>query len=158
LLLFIPATLFAVDIDGEVRLSGQRGLAKPATVQLVRQGQVAYERFTGLDGRFEFRNVEAARYVIRAVYGDMPETQVTLDAIGGNPRFSVPPIIIKVPKEKIDKASTVSVDQLLIPRGAMQEYEKGTKDSKAGLCDRAIPHFQKAVELAPKYGEAFNDL
>jgi tetratricopeptide (TPR) repeat protein len=158
LFLFIPTTLLAVDIDGEVRLSGQHGLAKPATVQLVRAGQVAYERFTGLDGRFEFHNVEPTRYVIRAVYDGMPEIEVPLDALRGGVRFTVPPIVIKVPKEKVDKASTISVDQLLIPREAMKEYEKGTKDSKAGLCDRAIPHFQKAVELAPKYGEAFNDL
>jgi Flp pilus assembly protein TadD len=87
----------------------------------------------------------------------MPETEVLVDAIGGS-LFRVPPITIKVPKEKVGATSTISVDQLLIPHEATKEYEKGSKDAKAGLCDRAVPHFRKAVELAPKYGAAFNDL
>jgi len=32
------------------------------------------------------------------------------------------------------------------------------KDRKAGNCDKAMPHLQKAIALAPKYGEAHNEL
>ena len=158
LFLFIPATLLAVDIDGEVRLGNQRGLAKPATVQLVRDRQIVSEQFTGLDGRFQFRSVEPTRYVVRAIYEDMPEAEVSVDALGSDAHYRVPTIVIKPPKEKVDKGSTASIDQLLIPKAATREHEKGLKDQKLGVCDRAIPHFQKAVELAPKYGAAFNDL
>jgi predicted Zn-dependent protease len=154
--LFIPATLFAVDIDGEVRLGGRHGLDKPATVQLIRAQQVLHEQFTDLDGRFEFRSLEPSRYVVRAIYQDMPEAEVTVDAIG-DPHYRVP-IVINAPKEKVEKASVLSVDQLVIPKAAAREYEKGVKEQKLGLCDKAIPHFRKAVELAPKYGAAFNDM
>ena len=159
LFLFLPATLLAIDIDGEVRVGSQRGLAKPATVQLLREHRVVYEQFTDLNGRFEFHSVEPTPYVVRAVYEDMPETEVPVDVVGGNTRYQVP-ITIKPPKEKIDKASTVpiSVEQLTIPAAATREYDKGQKDRKAGLCQRAVPHFRKAVELAPKYGEALNAL
>src|SRR5215475_9588535 len=114
LLLFIPATLLAVDIDGDVRLTGQHGLAKPARVQLLLDGQVVSEMFTDLNGRFEFHNVQPTRYTIRAIYDGVPETDVAVDAHGANASYRVP-ITIKVPKEKVEKAATVSVDQLLIP-------------------------------------------
>src|SRR5215831_6100519 len=158
LFLFLPVTLFAVDIDGEVHLGSKRGLAKPATVQLLRDQRMVYEQFTDLDGRFQFRGVEPTRYVVRAIYDDMPETDVVVDAAAGNPSYRVP-ITITPRTEKVDKSTaTVSVDQLLIPRAATREFEKAEAEKKAGQCLKAIPHYEKAIELAPKYGEAFNDL
>src|SRR5205814_5443795 len=96
--LMLPAALLAIDIDGEVRIGLQRGLAQPATVQLLRERQVVYERYTDLDGRFEFRGVEATRYVVRAHYEGMPEAEVALDILGGNTHYQVP-ITIRPAKE-----------------------------------------------------------
>ena len=158
LLLFIPAGLLAVDIDGEVRLAGQSGLPKPAMVQLLHDRQVISEQFTGLDGRFEFHSIQPNTYIVRASYEDMPGSEVRVDAVGANTFYRVPIITIRPPKEKIDKAATISVEQLLIPQAATKEYEKGVKEFTDNHCDRALPHFRKAVELAPKYGDAFNDL
>ena len=45
-----------------------------------------------------------------------------------------------------------------IPRAARRELEAGMKDRKSGNCSQAIPHFQKAITLAPKYGESHNEL
>jgi Flp pilus assembly protein TadD len=45
-----------------------------------------------------------------------------------------------------------------IPRAVKRELEAGMKDRKSGNCDRAIPHLQKAIALAPKYGETHNEL
>ena len=36
--------------------------------------------------------------------------------------------------------------------------KKAEAEKKAGQCLKAIPHYEKAIALAPKYGEAFNDL
>jgi len=156
-LLFLPASLLAIDIDGEVRIGSARGLAKPATVQLLHERQIVYEQFTGLDGRFEFHGVAPNHYVIRAIYESMPEADVAVDLMAGSISYRVP-ITINPPKTKSEKASVVSVDQLLIPAAARHEYEEGLKDRKVGLCDKAVPHLQKAVQIAPKYGEAYNEI
>src|SRR5262245_28127049 len=112
--LLVPASLLAIDIDGEVRIGLQRGLAKPATVQLLRERQVVYERFTDLDGRFEFRSVEPTRYVVRAVYENLPEAEVVVDVLGGNTRYRVPITIHPAKEVRADKSEVVSVDHLLI--------------------------------------------
>src|SRR5262245_37681034 len=154
----VPASLLAIDIDGEVRVGSSRHLARPATVQLLRARQVVYEQFTDLDGRFEFHGVEATPYVVRAKYEDMPEAEVAVDVLGGAARYRVP-ITIQPPKEPhVGKTEAVSVDQLLIPARAKKEYEAGLKSRKAAACDKAIPHLQNAIRLAPQYGEAYNEL
>ena len=148
LCVLLPASLLAVDIDGEVRLGPRKGLPKPATVQLVLERIVLQEQFTDLDGRFEFRGVGLNRYTVRARYEDLPEVEVAVDVVSGTARYKVP-ITIQPPKD---------VDQLTIPKSAKREYEAGLKDRKAGNCDKAMPHLQKAIALAPKYGEAHNEL
>ena len=45
-----------------------------------------------------------------------------------------------------------------IPRAAKREYEAASKDRKSGNCDKAIPRLQKAIALAPNYGEAHNEV
>ena len=156
--LLLPASLLAIDIDGEVRVGLRSGLAKPARVQLLREHQVVYEQFTGLDGRFEFHSVEPASYLVRAIYDNLPQTDVVVNVAGGNTRYRVP-ITIKPPKDgPVGKTQVVSVDQLLIPKDARKEYEEGLKDRKAGDCTKAATHLQKAVTKAPKFGEAFNEL
>jgi tetratricopeptide (TPR) repeat protein len=158
LALLLPASLLAIDIDGEVRIGLRRGLAKPATVQLLRERQVVYEQYTDLNGRFEFRSVEPTRYVVRAIYDSLPEVEVVLDMLGNNSRYRVP-ITLKPAKEPaVGKTQVVSLDQLLIPNQARKEYEAGLKNRKAGDCSKAVQHLQKAVALAPGYGEAFNEL
>ena len=156
--LLVPASLLAVDIDGEVRIGPRPGLDKPATVQLLREGRVAYEQFTGLDGRFEFRSVEPSSYKVRAKYGTMPEVEVPVEVFGGTTHYTVP-ITIKPPKDAPSlKGGTVSVDRLLVPREAEKEYAEGLKSRKAGDCPKAIPHLMRAIEIAPRYGEPYNEL
>ena len=151
-----PVSIYAVDINGQVRIGARSGLPNPATVQLVRERQVVLEQFTGLDGRFEFPSVEPGRYVIRAKYEDMPETEVVVEALRGNYRV---PITIQPPKDSpVGSTETVSINQLQIPRAAKREYAQGLKRRKAGDCAQALPHLQKAIALAPTYGEAYNEL
>ncbi len=155
--LLFAGPLLAVDINGEVRVGLRRGLAKPATVLLLREMQVVNEQFTDLDGRFEFHSLERTSYVVRARYEDLPEIDVRVEMARGTTRYNVP-ITIVPPKSAVGKTTVVSVDQLRTPRAAKHEYEEGLKDRKAGNCGRAIPHLRKAVNLEPKYGEAFNEL
>ena len=45
-----------------------------------------------------------------------------------------------------------------LPRAAKRELEAGMKDRRSGNCNQAIPHLQKAIALAPKYGDSHNEL
>jgi tetratricopeptide (TPR) repeat protein len=153
LLLFVNA-----DIDGEVRIGPRRGLPKPATVQLLRERQIVYEQFTDLDGRFEFPAVEPGRYVVRAVYEDLPEAEVTVELINGNSRHRVPITIRPPARAPVGKTQTIAVKQLTIPKAARKAYEDGLKSRKAGNCGKALPQLKKATELAPHYGDAQNEL
>jgi tetratricopeptide (TPR) repeat protein len=58
----------------------------------------------------------------------------------------------------IDGEAVVHAQFTEIPRAAKRELEAGLKDRKSGNCDKAIPHLQKAIALAPKYGETHNEL
>lgn len=44
------------------------------------------------------------------------------------------------------------------PKEAVKEYQKGSESSRKGKLDDAIKHYQKALELAPGYYPAHNDL
>jgi len=44
------------------------------------------------------------------------------------------------------------------PKPAVKEYEKGIRADQAGKRDDAIRHYQKAIELAPGFYEAHNNL
>jgi tetratricopeptide (TPR) repeat protein len=159
LLLFLSVvSLSAATIDGEVRIGKSRGLDKPATVQLIRERQIVSEQFTGLDGRFEFLYIEPSRYIVRAKYGDLPESEVEVTLIANASRFRVPITIMPVKERQIGNTGAVSVDQLLVSKAARKEYEEGLKNRKAGNCAKAIPRFEKAISLAAKFGEAYNEL
>ena len=44
------------------------------------------------------------------------------------------------------------------PKPAVKEYEKGTKADEAGKKNDAIRHYQKAIEIAPDFYQAHNNL
>ena len=44
------------------------------------------------------------------------------------------------------------------PKPAVKEFEKGAKADEAGKMDDAIRHYQKAIQIAPEFYEAHNNL
>ena len=45
-----------------------------------------------------------------------------------------------------------------IPKRARKEYDKGVRSDRDGKPDEALSHYQKAIELAPDFYEARNNL
>lgn len=57
-----------------------------------------------------------------------------------------------------DKAAAVSVTSLMVPKDAAKEYDNAVKDLRDGKLATALPHLEKAVEIYPRYAEAWNEL
>jgi len=56
------------------------------------------------------------------------------------------------------KGGVVSVTSLMVPKEAAREYDRAIKDLQEGKVEAAQPRLEKAVELYPRYAEAWNEL
>jgi tetratricopeptide (TPR) repeat protein len=57
-----------------------------------------------------------------------------------------------------DKAGVVSVTSMMVPKDAAKEYDNALKDLREGKLASARPRLEKAVEIYPRYAEAWNEL
>ena len=160
----LAAPLFAGDPLYE--LSGRLVPAGPAMVSLF--GATApFQATTGSDtsGRYRFRNLRAGTYTI-AVYipgrGEArqtaevgrgtadPQRRVTLDLQFKDSDF--------VLNDVVRRRNTVSSRQLAIPESATREYQEAVKCLEKHDVDSAVKRLEHAVELAPQFVDAWNNL
>jgi len=150
------------------RLMANGRLPQPLAVRLESQSaQPVAHAYVGEDGAFEFPRLTLdpmqLYYVIVNVEGFTPVRQ-TLN-IGRDTVFA-PRISIFLEPDVVDTAgdvkggSIVSVKQLgaKIPDKAIDEYKKARKDSAEGNYSKAVEHLERALQLAPDYYEAQNNL
>lgn len=64
-------------------------------------------------------------------------------------------LVPKPPKNTRNKGATVSVQTLLIPAKARNEYEKGIYSLNRGKPSEAEEAFKKAVQIYPRYAESY---
>ena len=151
-------SLFATDIDGEIRTEPNSGFAVNATVQLLQARFLIDERMVGTDGRFKFRNIRGGSYVIVAKLEGYTEEEVPLLIDRGGPREFVP-ITLRPAKPLTDRrGETISVTEYQVPETAKREYEEGLRHRKRGKCAEALPHLQKAVAAYEQYADAHDIL
>jgi tetratricopeptide (TPR) repeat protein len=55
-------------------------------------------------------------------------------------------------------SGTVSVRQLQIPDKARNEFRKGLESESHGQVDQAIKHWQKSIQIYPKYAESYMEI
>jgi tetratricopeptide (TPR) repeat protein len=95
--------------------------------------------------------------------------QVVIDATSMSPTVFVDIILIPKKKEKPEAASSNSKganpDMIDVreyadrfPKKAVKEFEKGVTSDAEGKRDDAIRHYEKAVEIAPEFYLAHNNL
>lgn len=117
------------------------------------------------DGKFKFKKLPQGEYLV-VVYvprlGEFRQTQsVGPGTADGKGRVK---LLIRVhpsratrlyqPKDRF----TVSVTKLSIPEKAYKEYGEARKKAAKGELDAAIVHLEKAVDLAPQFSAAWNNL
>ncbi len=117
------------------------------------------------DGRFHFRNLRAGAYTV-AVYvpgrGEARQTTEVGPGTADSHRRVALTLQFKdsdfVLNEAILRRNTVSTRQLTIPDAARREFQEAAKDLARHDVASAVKRLQRAVELAPQFADAWNDL
>ena len=156
---------FSDDTEIQVRIHWPNGRAvkDPVHVQLVNSAGIPIAgTYTMQDGMAEFRNQKFGTYQLK-LDGATIEDALTA-------RFQVVPgegthmewVNVK-PKQtdagtSPDGPVSMSVAEMNIPENARKEMEKGMEYFDKNQYKDADKHFQKAVELYPKYARAWNNI
>ena len=146
--------------------SGHPASGHPAAVSLFGQ-TTPFQAQTETDpeGRFRFRNLLAATYTV-AVYvpgrGEARETAEigpgTADSrrrVNLSLRFQDSDFVFN---DAIRRRYSVSTSQLAIPPAALRDYQEAAKDLGRHDAESAVKRLEHAVELAPQFVDAWNDL
>lgn len=116
---------------------------------------------SGTDGRFRFRDLAAGTYTLSAFIPGRGEGQQTID-IG--PSFADADRRVKVTLQVKESASdleregTVSIRELAIPDKARRAYADAQKKLERRDVDGAVERLQAALEMAPNFSAAWNNL
>jgi len=114
----------------------------------------------GAKGKFSFKRLPAGTYLLTAFVPRLARAKRTIEV---GPSLADPQGRIDVSLQMERSASRpnryqVTVDQLSIPDDARDEYEKGLRVFMRGDLAKAALRFQRATELAPRFGAAWNQL
>ena len=162
--------LFAVVAAwGETALYELRGRLIPATQASVwLHGATApFEDSTlaGDDGQFHFRGLTAGAYTLGVFVPGRGEMRRTVE-VGASQADAKKRIGLTVElrdgefesHDSLRRGAMVSVKELAIPERARREYEEAVERLARRDVDGAVAHFKRAVEPAPQFPEAWNDL
>src|SRR3989449_5007050 len=176
LLIVFCASLVALQAQGPSgavsgRITGVRGGLERIIVQLFAEGDLpAGEEYTDSSGSFSFRGLPDGTYwVVVQIQGyrparqpvvlDMrlnPKAQVNLSLEPASDRADAPAQVISGSARTFQlnaKGPTLPLD----PK-AVREYEKGNKLLKEGKLQAAATRYQRALEIAPDFYPALNNL
>src|SRR5580658_4611077 len=158
--LLLTLRCFAYELTGRIE--------PPAAMPVFLHGATApFESATesDADGRFRFRKISAGTYTLAiatAARGQALETielsQGTVDSKG---RLD---IVLRLDDSRLESegvrnnGATVSATVLSIPDRAIREYEEAQRSLTRREPDRASAHLSRAVELAPRFVAAWNQL
>jgi tetratricopeptide (TPR) repeat protein len=111
-----------------------------------------------LSGHFSFPNVPRGYYTIRVEIDGFEDVNQTVEATGADTNI----LISLVRKRRTDTgpAELVNVKEFTetYPKKAVSYYEKGTAAFEQKKYDEAIKDLRQAVELAPTFYQAHNEL
>ena len=119
----------------------------------------------GDDGRFRFRDLLAGTYTLGAFVPGRGEMRRTIE-VGPSQAGAGKRIELTVglrdgefeSRDSLRRAAMVSAKELAIPERAHREYEEAGKRLARRDVEGAVAHFERAVELAPQFSEAWNHL
>ena len=116
-------------------------------------------RTTANGGEFKFKKLPAGTYSLIISAPRSGEMTKTIE-IGPSFADSKGRVILTIPFEPtgILAARTVSATELSVPRNAREEYLKAQERLARNDTAGAIAHLKKAVEIAPQFAAALNNL
>lgn len=150
-----------MEITVKVRYDNDRNSPANLSVQVVQEfGGTVDMRSTDGTGTATFRNISPGKYkfVVAGAGINKVETAVA-DLTDGGPHYTQ---YISVHKNDGPPVSTpggnVASAELQIPDKAKKEYDRGNRSAEDKDWNGAQEHFQKALEIYPKYALAENGL
>ena len=131
-------------------------------VDLYQQGSRIDTAVTNSDGTFSFpRARNNDRYEIRIDLGNETEFRDEIDFQPGYPtivQINVPAHLHSKNPDKKASEGVISLVNLMAPKKAVQEFEKGRELGLKKKYDEGMEHLQKAVGIYPKYPDAYNEM
>ena len=121
----------------------------------------AASMITGPGGRFRFKNLDPGTYTLYVFLPGRGEVRRTVSITPsladekGRVKITVP---FEVSGAALEAAGTVSAKELTIPKKARAEYQKARKKLNRRDTKGAIQHLKRAVEIAPGFVTAWNEL
>ncbi len=159
----LAAAAFAADPLFD--LSGQLRPPARATVSIFAT-KTPFTAVTASDaaGRFSFKKLRADDYTVAVFIPGRGEARRTVEVgpavAGSNRRVS---LIFDLKDSDFQLASavperSVSTTQLAIPKAALRQYQQAQKDLSRHDPDAAVKRLENAVEMAPQFAMAWNEL
>jgi tetratricopeptide (TPR) repeat protein len=115
-------------------------------------------------GRFTFKNLQAGDYTVAVVIAGRGEARRTVEvgpaAAGSHQRV---PLTLDLKDSDFESVGarpqhSVSARQLAIPDAALRQYRQAQKDLERRNPDSAVKRLENAVEIAPEFAMAWNEL
>jgi tetratricopeptide (TPR) repeat protein len=156
-------------IRGKLVIQNQHDLDQRIEVRLEKSAlQVIQTTYTDASGNFDFRNLSPGAYYVSVnLEGYEPVRQlVEIYNTFGNSSVTIflnkPSVEFRERSTGIDAADpdVVDINQMKenFPKRAVQNYEKAIDEKKRGRLESAVKLLQEAVELAPNFFHAHNNL
>ena len=115
-------------------------------------------------GRFTVKKLEAGTYTLSVFVPGSGESRQTIE-VGkgtadkrGRVRVTLRLSDADFEREALRRRHAVSARQLAIPESAEREYEAAQKDLEKRDTPAAIRHLERAIEIAPTFATAWNNL
>ena len=157
-------------ILGQVFIAPGRELSSPVLITITNHGAIIYRNYSDNEGHFGVNGLPASVFHVTVndeAYQPVDQ-EVRIDSVTSASMQIVNLYLIprKTDKPQVPAASKGGNVHLIdstkytqqVPKAAQKEYDRGVKSDGAGKADEAIRHYTKAIELAPEYYEARNNL
>jgi len=180
--LLVPSTLIAIlivsiqchaqatsgSVIGQIRIAPGNPISKPVLVTLQGRGTVVGQAYTDDEGHFYFNHLPGNIYhVVINEDGYIPVNERVVSDPETSPMRIVN--IYLVPKKSEKPADNAIAGEnpyltneaeygKLYPPAAVREFKAGEKADRKQKPDDAIAHYTKAIELAPTFYMARNNL
>ena len=147
-------------------LSGQVPTETPVTVALYgATSPFSDATLTDTEGHFQFKKLLAGTYTLAVFVPARGEARTTVEVGPGTADARGRVALAWDLKDSdfafgdiIQRRNAVSTRQLAIPEKAWREYHEAQKDLGRRNSDSAVAHLERAVELAPQFAVAWNNL
>ena len=116
------------------------------------------------DGRFRIKNLQAGTYTLSVFVPGSGEVRQTIEVGAGTAdkrgrvRVSLRLADTEFDRDPLKRRHAISTRQLAVPESAQREYAAAQKDLEKRDTASAVRRLERAVEIAPGFATAWNNL